>query len=494
MLVCRRWRQVCLDHAALWSFISVPPSKHQRLEDRLRLSAGFPLSLRFTLTKDENEISLQRHILRSHSGRVQDLELTKASVHSLETIMTDVDALPALRRIKLVHFRDTARRWGMSESLQSSVAPNLRSLTLRHSQCSGGWDLFSDLTLLWLEGYICSMSGSPTLDNVLAVIARSPRLVTLRWNVELPGNTYDIEPTTTTSFATIELPRLAHLNLRAKANCTRLILNTLRIPTTAAIALRFGQPCDRDGIMTILGFVRKHFRRAGGPLCTFIDVQHDDRHSYFRLRAYTRAFLRRYGDEVEEDKRIEPPALFDLLLVCGDQTETRAALLEVIHALPIDPSSVSVDAITDFTAETWRALASALPQLRSIRIDLSDELHGMLEGIMEPLDHRRRSVSGQLESRVQTYPTRLVVNVGNRRTRRRLDASSCLEALRRRFHRFWDEAGERWKVLEFVTGGERDAALALEPHRDEFLELVETLIIDGVPYAPRAAAERAIIG
>ncbi|KAI0321082.1 hypothetical protein OF83DRAFT_1168769 [Amylostereum chailletii] len=270
--VCRFWRQVALNHPGLWERIAfdLGPSWTLRMLDRAK---AYPIIFKRTVdfrTSSSTDQSLITH----HMYHIKELNF-HAPPHIMDPIILSLKSpAPALQTLSLVATYPLVRRVretsppSLPSSFLSRNAPQLRRITLHgcffpwQAVPTNGCQITSlDLTfpgrdatgLVEHEAAACPTPDTHTLDRVLDSLDRMPLLESLALHDCLPvqvgtvGNRLPI----------VSLPRLVKLGLSGAAQSCLNLLQSLRIPPLAKIALNCSSPdiADVNDFFAVLTWV-----------------------------------------------------------------------------------------------------------------------------------------------------------------------------------------------------------------------------------------------
>lgn len=512
MLVCRKWRELCVAHAALWSYVSACRTFVPGLpvNERLRRSSKYTLSLQghadnFHMANDV--ISLLTHARH----RTVLLQLFTKSSTELEYIFSRVPELPVLEALKLEVRKSTTSR--IAEKQEESFASRIRALSLTNIGF-GTYHLLSNLTTLELVSRE-HIGDLPTVDVIFALLLRSPRLITLRLHDNW-GNGEDFDDD---NIPSVPLDYLQMLDVRDGSYYVELLFRALRMPPMVKLRLQLRDSSwGKEEFLSFMGLLRRHLRRPGGPMFRSLTLQRLSGHEL--SDALIRADIvdtcppyvnSRGGDPIfrEED---------DVLLsVCTqyhwpNSDHTSTILTTLLHAIPFDLASVNVRAppvpaspkIAEFGHSAWRTIGMVLPQLKSIEMGMGLGVKNMLRGLMEAMNHSAKvGITGRrrrrLAKRGVVRPTLLSLGTPG--------YSMGLE------HRGWEgwfndlvvaldryrgctcvdePGGKLWDTLRFdetiAIGTEEYEEVLPRLHR--LSQVVNTLIIGGKSYVTKVEHER----
>lgn len=493
MLVCKKWRQIGLNHAALWSFISLPQrSKGLTLDERLQRSAQYPLTLNFFQIPRQSDIP--NRILLSHSNRTRYLNISATGPGIIRDIFKGIDALPAVAGLTLVSSMTST--YELDQRLQRQVAPNLRWLSLFRVGFHA-WDLVSNLNTLTLQGSN-AMARLPSFRDILCVLSRSPRLAELVWKGYWNQDPAELDGFKAIPFPAIQLVHLTLLDVTASLQWMELIIDVLKIPPMATLSLMIPDSSNGESIKHLLVPIKRHLHRPGGPVFRSIALGHEAGEG-FRLSAHTTSSC--------PMRSVSLPgtlAKFSLLTRAKTQLDIRSSLRKLIHALPFDSSSVNLNSCmpTDFTLQTWQTVGTVLPQLKEIQIGMGHDMVAMLKGFLSVLEQGPQDLHGRSERRLAENtaglrPSKLSINFLLWRHRsnpegmpERPQRFSWFNSLLHALERYRDletvnkPAGEKWEALEFERHQGSEEYDMIQLYRDRLLEVAKSLTIDGEVYEP----------
>jgi len=231
--ICRHWRQVALDLAALWTDIQLKSDKgHDFQRYQIRHSKNIPLH--FTVYLDNfpgpNPNARTTNLMKAQIHRIKTLDITGCS----PTIITQgslrriSDGAPILERLQL-------RLCCVPQGFLSGGTPCLRTLVLDH--CFSTPQDWAGLQSDRLEELTINSPTNPLtwqeLCGVLSGISRS--LKTLKMTHGLPFSTSEQN---TPMAELVHFPHLEVLVLEDESVAVSSMLSSLRIPSTCRIALQ----------------------------------------------------------------------------------------------------------------------------------------------------------------------------------------------------------------------------------------------------------------
>lgn len=495
MVVCRKWRLLCMAHAALWSFFSAHrKSTHGGLDfmQRLRLSAQYPLSVQFDFPGDS--LIIAHFTVHEHVHRIRTLSVYASGIGDFEHIFQDIGDFPILTELKLDTWATDL--WAMGRSMEEAISPRLQSLVLRNvifSSCH----LLANLTTLSLEGSNGQASdvNLPKLRDILGILSRSPRLHTLK--LQQYWAERDLSPEDY-NFGPITLNHLHTVDLFAAVGHLCVLFQTLQMPPKVLLRILVRGSWDGDWLKPLLVPLRRHLHRPGGPVFRSLTIEKTSP-SYVSFSANT-------NDSCPPPLVLLPQndVPFSIVTYPSRQHELRSILSKLIHALPFDASSVNLDATwvsSEFTPETWCMVGKALPQLKRIEIGVGHQMVAMLKGFMSALEREpTQGISGRrrrrIAKKVALRPDKLFLHFKIWRSFRdgqppALDSRRLwFDTILHTMERYRDlqtvnkHAGELWDTLQFDRGHGGEENEDIKGYRDRLFGVVKTVIIHDDIYNP----------
>lgn len=417
MLVCHRWRDLCLDNAQLWSFIgpdhkapglvringSFSPGR-LTIEDRVKRSGQSPLTCQFDLSYSKNVDKLLT-VLNGNSRRVHSLCLSGPAA-ALGKVLNNESDLPALKDLK-INYEDLWMNspdavpdyWTFPGLLAETIGPRLRVVHLANVQFSSPsstFNLLTDMTSLDLSNIEDIHTALlPSLQDVLSVIARSPRLVQLRMVKYWRDTLVDVHATEVLSHS-ISLPHLQSLSVTAKTAHITFFLQSLDIPPTSSLRLLLLDARDGSSIRRFVVPLRRHLHRKNTPLIDTIALKYIPK----RHRDHLLSFKVYTGDQSHRSYlHKEHGAYLRIETLPSRAKYMRDILRKLLHMLPIQPANdVKVFWDNDYDNQNvtlWMALWRALPPPRTVTLREADESQGMMDGLLNVLQSGGQGISGR---------------------------------------------------------------------------------------------------
>lgn len=260
-----------------------------------------------------------------------------SAVSDFEHIFKDVSDLSNLKELKLDTWANGY--WSLKRSMEESIVPHLQSLVI-HNVKFFSFHLLANLTTLSLERFDGQTSdiSLPTFSDILAVLYRSPRLHTLKFQEYWRESDIPSEASHTGS---VILKHLYSIELFADVGDLCVLLQTLQMPAKVLILIVARESWDGDHLKPLLVPLRRHLRHPGGHVFRSLTIEKSSS-SYISVPADT-------GDTCPSplSSSLGHEVPFSILTYPACQCELRSVLSIIIHALPLDPSSVSLDSTVD---------------------------------------------------------------------------------------------------------------------------------------------------
>ena len=237
MLVCRRWHDIVVHTASLWTEVDFPyqprPAPHT-----LILSKAAPLHLRLEIGREEADVEEDyKSVLRDHAYRLHRLELIINNPGcTLEVVELLDNRMPRLRCLIL----DDVAQYGplickaiCESSPASSLYPSLKALVLQHLLLLPRSPL-SGLTHLHLS----SLSGA-TVNTVVRSLVGTPALEVLQLHLCLHFKA-DSNDDGRNPSSTLILHNLHHITLASMdLDVAEDLLSRLGLPSLAVAVLHY---------------------------------------------------------------------------------------------------------------------------------------------------------------------------------------------------------------------------------------------------------------
>ncbi|KAL1678567.1 hypothetical protein EV122DRAFT_211871 [Schizophyllum commune] len=272
ILVCRRWRIICVSSPVLWSHLYIIPVSMSRLHlprpHQMHLCKTHPL----TLTVEMRESFLED--FRIHWTRLEVLANNVRSLTidgsdaCLETILGlfGTSQREGLRVLSVTRTRETSTSgldtFLITTEASKNIGPNLREVHLEDVALD--WDVLQNLTSVDIS---CFPDGNTpekppplTPSSLLNMLRRSPTLQSLAIAPHFDAAVFlnPQEP--------VELPCLVSLTLSARPLTCAFILSALHIPTETRISISSNYWGEiEDNYQPLFEELQRHFTRPGRP-------------------------------------------------------------------------------------------------------------------------------------------------------------------------------------------------------------------------------------
>ncbi|KAI0067626.1 hypothetical protein BV25DRAFT_840188 [Artomyces pyxidatus] len=470
LLVCQRWQQITLRHAQLWSYIRHSTAGRD-FRASVQRSGQFPLTCVFAPSGDRNEAAVYLQVLReNHAHRVRSLTLTENALFPV-AFDQGVTQFPSLEHLGIKSFYTAVT---LTDSFFQDVTPGLRSLSC-HNIAILGWDSLSNLTNLSLQQSIHDAVPSPSFEQLVALLGRSPRLSRLHLHNYLP----EIIPTLD---ITINLSHLERVRLLGRHQAIHIFFSCLVLPPTTSIDLSSVDIYDGPDMSALLVPIRRHLLRLGAPVLRSMTIT-GMTHDFLSVAADTAPFS---GEPWDAD--FEPHVR--LAVFPDTQHAARRVLAKILDALPLESVHIlsTMQTARDPSHVTWRTVFQHIPQLKEVFIPVTASTLTVLEGLLDAISRGPRGLCGARRRRAAQglyWPLRLrLVAFGHQRYWPDPDAAKhCFCKLEQLLAAYKDmdapskPANMLWPTVE-VTSASVWSSLTHEL-RERLAAVVQQLVIDG---------------
>ena len=223
--VCRRWREVALDHSRLWSHINFTKLTPAGLVEIVARAKIAPLHLVADVGKGRaTQVEFFGKQLEAHISHTRHLSIRGSFKSALMRLLSFAHAsAPTLESFSLSHksYRSKAI---VPNDLFNCTAPNLTSLKLERCHISWKSPLLKGLRNLHIHDIY--MGAKPKLEDWLDALNEMPNIKTLSFQHSTP-----LAPRTISEPSrTITLPFLTHFRICAFAKDCALALAPLLMP------------------------------------------------------------------------------------------------------------------------------------------------------------------------------------------------------------------------------------------------------------------------
>ena len=225
--VCRRWREVALDHPRFWSHINFTGLTSGGMAEILARAKMAPLHLKADVIWGATQVEVFERQLEVHISHTRHLSLSGYFETTLSRLSSSA---PTLESLSLSHKspRFRLRPATIPDNFLNCAAPNLTSLKLENCDISWNSPLLKGLRNLQIHDI--STKARPELKDWLDALNEMPKLKTLSLQSTTPHAPL-ASPLISEPSRTITLPFLTHFHIHAFANDCALALAHLVLPT-----------------------------------------------------------------------------------------------------------------------------------------------------------------------------------------------------------------------------------------------------------------------
>ncbi|KAF8312349.1 hypothetical protein DL93DRAFT_2082211 [Clavulina sp. PMI_390] len=191
--VCRKWRNMAIDTAQLWTkldFSEGPPYRWSKM--LLERSKTAPLNIVLSLSDSDNKSGIDtvmNMIVPHHSGRVETLGINAISLNQINWILSrfifDSNVVPPIIDLSLTEAEASSELVAISVDKANlpklgQMIAGIRRLALSGVQLPWHSPAFSNLTHLTLENTSMDVENAcPTEDQFMGILKASPKLQSL---------------------------------------------------------------------------------------------------------------------------------------------------------------------------------------------------------------------------------------------------------------------------------------------------------------------------
>ncbi|KAI0043320.1 hypothetical protein FA95DRAFT_1609480 [Auriscalpium vulgare] len=410
--VCRKFRNVALNDARLWSYFSnYRYDTPENISAFLYRSRAHPLACKLT-TGLRDSYYYATHFVGQHAHRIRSLAIYDLK-DKLDFTFLPAPAFPLLRDLNISVLPESAipdeQTWELPEYLIDS-GPPLRTLALKLVNFSQ-WSQLSNLTVLSL--YRIPLNNPVSFDKVFSALQRCPALRSLKLHHYLP-------PSDGTSLAAQEvlyqgdslaLPDLEDLDLAGFYPPIAALIKRLVVPVKTTLTVHAVDVHHGNELSTLLVWVRRHLHRADAPAIRAMYVHRGPLSSlYFGADSEPRK-LSDYIFGLQHSR-------FTLTTYPGTQRAVRGILTRVLNAIPLEHAAY-LDCLPvagpELSRQTWRAFFHHVPYLEAIHMGVNEGLVLLLGGLMDAIQIGERGLSGKKRRRAGqgywSWPSKLQLMV-----------------------------------------------------------------------------------
>lgn len=394
LFVCRRWHDVAMADAKLWSFVSDDHSSHSmRSYEWIQRSKQHPLMCKFSVAMHS---TCWRDALPEEAHRLRSLSLS-GSQSRVQRVFEGIRDFPILESLQLDAYKDSddddPDLWHIPSVVVNGGTPRLVSLKLSDIGFvdAHDWDHLVNLTHLQLERRSAVMR-LPSLADLVTFLQGSPQLQTLAIRRYIEDSTVPLDHHHLHSSVT--LSHLRHLDLNAVSYIVTAILECLVIPPTSSMYLvphgietTHGGPDDE--LIKLLRPIRLHLRHPDAPVLRSICLDSNLPDSHSSLSAH-------HETKCPHQYDFDSHPHISLITYPETQSDLRKILTKVLHAFPLNNMTYVYAPFVmkrekQLSPQTWTRVFSLLPMPLTIEMGVNDGMVTMLEGF---LDAMRKSSSG----------------------------------------------------------------------------------------------------
>ncbi|KAJ7474289.1 hypothetical protein FB451DRAFT_1558453 [Mycena latifolia] len=479
MLVCRHWHDLARAAQPLWAFIDVGWNQKDigRMWTQLERSGVSPLTLKIA----DCDSPMYAHVILENSERLYSLELAGDADRILDFAnQLPLHNFPVLRSLSL----DPS---GMREEISEGT-----SAEIAESVFNGGMPYLRELSLKWINVPWSSLRGleslslarcsnsetsvSPTFDGFLDMLASSPQLTTVKLDRIIPP------PVPEQHDRTIDLPNLAHINLRDNVDLCAAFLSHVCFPPTTKIALLPSAISSGADVRQLLIPLRKHVRAAGAPAPALLQIEcHGGANGAGILY-----FLITIRSTTSPPGPLEPGGLLSLNSHPTNENGLRQIMVKVLRALPCEfITHLDARSATRLTITSWKAALRLLPALEMVYLQITVGI--AVSTILRALLEIERYAPTERQQYPRVRHIHLLAVMWEREAELIADMLGQLEE----FLQLCLAQGTPVRVLEI---DEQDRCLQMEEERWErlFGLVGEKMIRNGVVYDPVARREKLV--
>ena len=263
--VCRRWREIVLDHPLFWNHINITGVGPAGVAEMLARAKMAPLYLEATIPgyhtyrwEDAGIVAFQK-ILQAHVSHIYRLRISAKSSHLQRALEGLTSPAPTLEHLSLsfekeLGYEEPPLPVSIPDTLFDSTTPKLSFLEL--SNCDISWKSPLLKGLNHLETIRLSEIARPSLTDWLDTLDEMPQLKKLLIHSASPSAA--LFPFSHAE-RTVTLPSLVHLDISAPWCDCGLALGHLVLPslTSLRVTVSPGQLTDRE-LRKLLPYVVQH--------------------------------------------------------------------------------------------------------------------------------------------------------------------------------------------------------------------------------------------
>ncbi|KAJ7591812.1 hypothetical protein C8J56DRAFT_1131063, partial [Mycena floridula] len=393
MQVCRRWHDVCMSDMRLWSFLSC--EFDTALGQWITRSQQHPVACRLDLSKS---MPVSCFILTNNFKRIYNLEI-RGKESELDSLLPEVQALPTLHSLDVSVTSRPRTVWQIPSVF---VASQLREVHLNEAGLSmKRFFQLDNLTDLSLQKEKDTNGIMPSVDDLLALLGRSPRLRQLKLK-------YYTNPEMGDFHSTVVLPNLTVLEIVDWIPRVLALLEHMTIPAQTSLNISpiylFADTKLRQRLFI---YIARHLRH-NSAIKSFSISQ------YISFQISLHAHLSSKPAGTCQTNCPEPH--FSFTLERYTEHHCCNSIKQLFRHIPISPDGVTIDASVITTVDqmkmtAWTALFKALSApIKELRIGSNDAMSPMLLSLVETLKSRPQNANRR--ARKRALPTIEQLTVG----------------------------------------------------------------------------------
>ena len=266
--VCRRWREIALNHPGLWSRINFTKLTPACMAEMLTRAKMAPLRLEADVryTKwSEAKFNLFETQLEAHISHIRHLEICGLRPSTLERLVSPAPLLESLSLSKSV----SSSQFIIPVNLLNYTAPSLTSLKL--DGCDISWKSPLLKCLQTLEIIMLSPEARPKLEVWLDALNEMPHLKTLI--LESASPVAPLAPLISEPSRTLTLPSLTKFNISASVQDCVLAFTHLILPALTWLCVDAeSYESEGEDVRLLIPYISQnvHWMQSAEPLQSFM--------------------------------------------------------------------------------------------------------------------------------------------------------------------------------------------------------------------------------
>ncbi|TFY59338.1 hypothetical protein EVG20_g7828 [Dentipellis fragilis] len=237
--VCHRWRQVAINSASLWSYLSLALGVRWA-EEMLRRAKGLGIHyIRGDLPTFDSDalLAYEASFLSQHLEKIEELYLNSIDFSELEMVLDESPCPRVASRLRvLLLVPESEVEWEDGSPILSCSMPHLRDLTIKHGCIPWTANIFGGLVHLNL-GFGSDDISPPYTPLICVLQDTAPSLETLALNM-YPGHSPSAEKVDDCGHSAVNLPHLTLFDLSGDPSFIVILFRCLRIPHQSQLNLK----------------------------------------------------------------------------------------------------------------------------------------------------------------------------------------------------------------------------------------------------------------